>query len=111
MKNKLKGPRTHTLTAVLDAILEDLVFSHDIVAQENIDPWRTGHRLANNGSFKQSTVEPCGAKVKLFLVSIGCSQTEMLILNPQSSNCKQNDQTKYLCIVCVTLEFFSVSVR
>lgn len=61
MKNKLKGPRTHTLTAVLDAILEDLVFSCDIVAQENIDPWRTGHRLAIKGSFKQSTVEPCGA--------------------------------------------------
>uniref|UniRef100_A0A8I3W0S9 40S ribosomal protein S7 n=1 Tax=Callithrix jacchus TaxID=9483 RepID=A0A8I3W0S9_CALJA len=85
-KNKQKRPRSGTLTAVHDAILEDLVFPNEIVGK-SICVSLDGSRLikVHLDKVQQNNVEH---KVETFLVSIRSSWTRMLILNSQSSNGK-----------------------
>lgn len=80
MKNKLKGPRTHSLTSVLDATLEHLVFSY---SQENTDPWKTGHWLAHKVNLNRARWSHIEPKVSLSLVCIVSSQSDINLESPE----------------------------
>ncbi|CAH2219115.1 40S ribosomal S7 [Pelobates cultripes] len=90
-KNKQKRPRSSTLTAVHDAILEDLVFPSEIVGKR-IRVILDGSRLIKVHLEKAQQ----NTRLKHCLVSTRRqSQAKMWFLNSQSSSCKvQNDIIK-----------------